>query len=277
VAVLRGARAIRGLDGRQALLLEAGLASAGASLLHGVVDDPLYASRGLLLWFVPLGIIGAVCGWQGRDGARTRGERRSPVRATAAAGAGTAVALTLTMLAGGRTVSAAWEANLGALEQARVELSAYDQWHFDDPTLDEVRRSGDLEAPLANFARALRLEPGQVTASQRLAAIALARGDYAAARRVTDGSIAAGHRDPATLLLAGDALVATGEPEAAAAMVAGLPYAIARLQGQAWSRYERGGDWARAADAYAAVTMLDPTDAAASAAEERARRNAGKP
>ncbi len=308
VAVASAFRALRWASPERRLLLEAALASLAAGLLHGLVDDVLYGSRGLLLWFLPLGIIAAVVGWEERrprevseppggssEGSLARGEPRSAVLRAADAGGdarapqsspqtarpspasrervavcrrvsalpwivGGALILALA-LANGRTLAAAWQANLGALEQARRELNAYDQRHFDDPTIDLVRQRADLSAPLARFERALALRPGQATASQRLAAIALARGEYARARALMEACAAAGHADAPTRLLLGDAWVATGQPRPAAALVAGLPFAQSRLEGQAWSRYHQRGQAAQEADANLAARLIQQYEA----------------
>jgi hypothetical protein len=78
-----------------------------------------------------------------------------------------------------------------------------------------------------------------------------------------------------TRLVLGDALVAQGRVDEAAALVRGLERARLRLEGQALSRYQRNGDWQRAAYAWRTVLALDPGNAwvrqAAEGAEARAR------
>jgi thioredoxin-like negative regulator of GroEL len=177
----------------------------------------------------------------------------------------------------GRTLAAAWYADLGAVTQTLVELPPYDYNHFDDPTLDQIRQREDLSAAETYFDRALALDPGQVTARTRLAHIALARGEYETALAHTQAAWDAGHRDRVTRLLLGDALAAQGQVEGAAAVVQGLEWAESRLNGQAWYRYWVSEDWQRAAYALRAVLLLDPQDAYAGSwvdqAEERAALN----
>jgi tetratricopeptide (TPR) repeat protein len=98
------------------------------------------------------------------------------------------------------------------------------------------------------------------TALQRLAQIALSTGEYPQALTWMQTAWEAGHRDEITRLLLGDALAAAGKPFAAAEMVRGLPWAAGRLNTQAWYRYVRQQDYARAAFAWQAVLSLDPND-----------------
>jgi tetratricopeptide (TPR) repeat protein len=173
-----------------------------------------------------------------------------------------------------RPLAAAWYANLGAVSQTLVELRSYDYHHFYDPTLDQVRQREDLSRAVGYFERALALDPGQVTARTRLAQIALARGEYETALEHTLAAWEAGYRDRVTRLVLGDALVAQGRVDEAAALVKGLERAGWRLEGQALSRYQRNGDWQRAAYAWRTVLALDPGNAWVRQAAERAEARA---
>jgi O-antigen ligase len=258
VGVLGGAAVLglRALDGpqepRPALI--AGLLSLAVMAIHGLVDDPLYGSRGMTLLWVPAGLV--VAGAQripaGRRVARSQKAWRWWAVAIAAV-----VGLALLSLFW-PSARAAWYANLGAVRQTRVELGAYDPNHFDNLTLDQIREGADLAIAEHCFARALTLRPGQVTARTRLAQIALGRGQYDGALNHAQAAWDAGHRDRVTRLLLGDALVAVGEVEAGVEIVRGLKWAEDRLEGQAWSRYWVNGDYRRAADAWRAVVKLNP-------------------
>ena len=172
----------------------------------------------------------------------------------------------------GGGMAAAWYANRGAVAEAQVELSHYDQWHFDNPTMDQVRQTQNLDEAQGWFAAALALDQVQPTARQRLAAIELARGQYAAALDHLQALWGAGWRDAVTRQLLGDAYVANGQMEAAVEVVRGLPWAEARLEGQAWSRYWVNGDFRRAAEAWAAVVQLNPGNTGAIAQQAEAER-----
>lgn len=159
-----------------------------------------------------------------------------------------------------RPIMGAWYANLGVIEQTQLELTAYDDEHFIELTLDEVRQQLDLSRALVYFEQALSWDEDNLTALQRVAQISLSQGAYPQALGLMQQAWDSGHRDQITLLLLGDALVAQGRPESAAALVSGLPWAVGRLNTQAWYRYYRQEDYERAAFAWQAVLLLDPTN-----------------
>jgi tetratricopeptide (TPR) repeat protein len=156
------------------------------------------------------------------------------------------------------------------------DSNSYDPTHFDNPTMDQVRQRENLDNALSLLQRATQIDPANPTARQRLAAIALSRGEYVAALGHIQVAWDAGHRDPITRLLLGDAYVANGRVEEAVEVVPGLHWAGARLVHQAWLRYWLSQDYARAADAWAAAVLLDPSDRASARlqrlASEAARR-----
>lgn len=235
-------------------ILVAGLLSLVMTTVHDLVDDPLYSSLGMPLIWIPVGMVTA--GWRTIEAKSPRAKHLGAWRQRAWAAAiviGLALLIPLWQLLG-----AAWFANLGALHQTWTELSRYDYQHFDDPTLDEIRQQANLSTAERFFERALALDPGQVTARTRLAQIALGRGQYERALAHVQAAWDAGHRDRVTRLLLGEALVATGQVEAAVQVVRGLEWAHWRFEGQAWYRYWVNKDYRRAADAWRANLMLDP-------------------
>lgn len=247
------------------LVMEASIAALGSLIIHGLVDNVLYGSRGVLLFFVPTGILLAATARTRREfaarvaeekGEASLAEIRVPRAATAwhwlaAFGLGLGLLLALTE---GHPV-AAWYANQGAIAQTRAELNLYDPERFAELEMDEVRRRADLGTAEASLLKALET-PEHATAPRRLASIRLARGDYSDAYRIMHSSWAAGNRDDATRLLYGDALVANGQPAAAAEIIRGVPFALERLEGQAWSRYRQNQEWEELSYAYEAIAHL---------------------
>jgi len=220
-------------------LLGAGLLTLVVIIVHGLGDDALYSSRWSAFLWMPVGVLVATQGdapmapvWQRRIG-----------RIGAAA---LAVGLAVALFTLRQTLVPAWYANLGALTQTQTELPWYNYRQFDNPTLDEIRRRENLTRAEAYFNLALTFDPGQVTARTRLAQMALARGDYAAALAHTQAAWNAGHRDRVTRLLLSDALAANGKVAQAAALARGLTWADGRLEGQAFYRYQQQGDQRRA-------------------------------
>ncbi len=219
-------------------------------LVHGLVEDPYYDSRAVLLWLVPAGLIVAQARLvEAGEHAFLKKTRR--VSGIVIIGIGVSLLAGLLVLPSWR---AAFLANLGAVAQTRVELNAYDPAHFDHPTLDTIRRQADLSQAEYYFAQALSINPRQNTALQRLAEIALSRKEYEQALTWMQQAAAVDPSNRITRLLLGDALVANGKPGAAAEQDDGLPFAKGRLSGQGWYRYHLDGDltreiWADQADA----------------------------
>ncbi len=248
------------------LLAWGGLVTLSAVALHGLVDVTLYLSRTLPLVGLVAGLLASEY-----ESEPLRMGRRKKILVPAAA-----LAILVVGAIFWRPLAAAAYANLGAVEQTRLELGQYDPEHFDAPTLDKIRQEIDLSTAEAAFHQAQALAPN-LTAWQRLAEIALSRGQYAAA---LDGMQAAwqnGARDEVTRLLYGDALVANGQLEAAARTVGGLAWAEGRLMFQAYYRYTLGKDVARALAAWQTVLLLNPGNAQAPGAIADLRKQLPSP
>ncbi len=270
-ALVHGAQHLERADANTAWLIETGLALQIMIVVHGLVDDVLFGSRALFLLFIPYGLLASAS-------SMVNAESEVEVSATRETWTRFAYELTLAIVCFAIVVwwspiLSAWHANLGAIAQARVELSQYDQATFDVLSLDDIRQQADLGRAIRSFEKALARDPTNLTAHQRLASIALARGDDAQALAHMQAAWDAQHRDPTTRLLLGDSLVATGNVDLAVEIVRDQKFAKDRLAGQAWSRYWEAGRWKQALSAWQAVLALDPTDANAAywieQAEER--------
>ncbi|PKO20223.1 MAG: hypothetical protein CVU38_21270 [Chloroflexi bacterium HGW-Chloroflexi-1] len=196
-------------------------------VLHGLVDDAFYGSRGVLLLFLPFAVMARADMGVGDQGSGIRerkatGERcgnPAPFILTSALAWALAWALALALaLALFPPARAAFQANLGAVDQTRAELSVYHwpAWQFQD----ELRRSAqiDLASAIARYDAALALEPGNATANRRLGQIQLSLGQYAAARRHLEAAYAAAPTQRATRQLLGESYAIAGETEQAAAL-----------------------------------------------------------
>jgi len=284
VVAVWGLRRLRHATGQAALIIETGLASLGVMVVNGLLSDAVYGSRGILLLFVPFGLVMAAGNVSQKSNAQRTASQRSEVSsrrwavgATVVVAAGVALAALLFVgVKWQRPITAAWYANLGALAQSRIELNAYDPNHFDNPTLDQVRQRANLDRATALFEQAAQIDPANPTARQRLATIKLSRGQYASALYEMQAAWDAGHHDAVTRKLLSDAHVANGHVKEAAQLVQGLAWADGRLAGQAWYRYEQSHDYQRAADAWAAVVLLKPGDALLIAAQAEAAHQAGQ-
>jgi O-antigen ligase len=213
------------------VFLLAPLVSLAVIVVHGLVDDAFYGSRGVLLLFVPFALL-----------ARTNAARRpvktaakgQPARVMAAVGA---VALLLALLPQTR---AAFQTNLGALRQTQIELGIY-QWPT-WPIQDAVRRARATElAPvMARYAAALALDPHNAAANRRLGQIELSLGRTDAARQHLEAAYAAAPGQRATRQLLGELDAIAGDMTAAHALWQTVDMSQGQLQLRAWWYNEIG-------------------------------------
>jgi hypothetical protein len=244
----------------------AGLATLVVTAVHSVFDVVFYGTRTLPL----LGLVPAYAWFAARNTEHETRNTQYVKRETSNVKRKTSNVKrkTIGLALGGlvlvaalvfhRPLLGAWHANLGTVAETRVELGTYDPAHFDNPTMDRIRQTADLSAAEREFARALEWDGDNVTARQRLGTIAFSRGEYDQGLAQLQAVWEDGQRDAVTRLLLGDGLVATGQVERAAETVRGLTWAEMRLAGQAWYRYWVNEDYHRAADAWEAVTLLNP-------------------
>jgi O-antigen ligase len=235
----------------------AGCAALLIATVHGMVDVVFYVKRTLPLIGLLIGF--AVLLLSTKRPSLRKGSHTRKIWAWSAAGV---------LLLGGiifhRQVISQFYANIGAVLQARTELSRYNPNRFADPSLDTIRRTTDLSAAEDNFQRALSWDRRNLTALQRLTEIAMSRGDYQAALDYIQTAWGAGSRDGSTRLLRGDALIAAGDVQQAADIMRGLRWAEDHLMFEFWYRYWTGvppdsfHDYRRSLDALDAVLLIDP-------------------
>ena len=148
--------------------------------------------------------------------------------------------------------------NAGAVVQARRELRVYAGTDFTQQTLDEVRRTVYLDSAIQAYQAALRWNPDNSSARQRLAAIALSQGNYSEALQTIQPAWESGVPDRRTHLVYADALVANQQPEQAAAVLSGISGVIERLAYQAWYRFTRFDQTPQAIAAWQTILLLEP-------------------
>jgi O-antigen ligase len=208
-----------------------GLIATTVMLVHGLVDAALwYSDLTRVLLFTPMALTLAGLEFDARS--------NRPWIALAAGTSGVII-LVLTW----SPLSALWNANLGSLAQTRVELG---QYKFPEQLVEYTRRDADLTLAEDFFRRALSLDDGNVTANQRLAMIALARGDYRGALGLAQTAYKRDANDPVTWQLLGDAYLGLGDPEQAYTYWSRIDGAPGRLREEAIVRYAPQRDWARA-------------------------------
>ncbi len=225
-------------------------------LFHGVGDDVVYATKWVFLIFLPAGMAIAA--------ARCLSVPPVSLTARMLARSGAIGLAGLAALATGVVFLPAWRTalyvNAGVVQQARAELSVYRVEFQENPSLDQVRASVDLDDAMRSYASALALDPGNLTALQRLAAIELSRGRYEAGITYAAKAWASGKRDNTTRLIYAEAMAAQGKVDEAVAAASSVPFARGRMQYIGFYRYTRAGDRDRAiwANLTAAGLPVDP-------------------
>jgi len=233
-------------DGRVRPLLGAGLLSLMTIAVHGLVDDAFYGSRALLLLFVPLAFVLPFP--QGREVGRLRWQ-------PAVAAAGVALALLVTVLFWRPLLSLGYS-NLAAVRQSRAELSVYRRPEW--PIQDAVRRELDLGEVVADFERALELNPENGAANRRMGQIELSLGVYEAAVDHLQVAYRQMPWDNGTRQLYGEALIVTGSVEEGARLWSDVWTEQGQLDGRMfWYRQLGDADRLEAVQAAAIQAMGD--------------------
>jgi hypothetical protein len=221
-------------------LLAAAALALVVVLVHGLADDVLYGSRGVVLLFVPLAF--AVPALQ-TDRASQANEARARRRLAVGVPVAAAVVLVAAVVGRRPALSRVWS-NLGAVHESQAELGVYSwpAW----PIQDAVRRAVDLSRPVAEFERALALDAGNATANRRLGAMELSLGAYEAALGHLEAAYAAEPGSTTTRQLYGEALIVNGQVDEGAALWAQVNDGQGQLAARAYW-YGHIGDEERAA------------------------------
>lgn len=250
----------------------AGLLAIVVVTVHGMVDTVFYVWRLLPL----LGLISGLA-FLAVPVERLQADRQRVVFRRSLAALGVIGATVVIGMLFYRPLASAWHANLGAVLQARAELSIFSKTDFQQNTLDQVRRTINLQPAMSQYERSLKANPGNLTSLHRLTDLYLSLGRYEQASQTIQIAWDAGHRDRMTHLLLADSLVAAGQVDEAGAVLLELPrqaisLAEGRLLYQAWYRYTIHQDFQRAANAWKAVLLLNPDNGQAQRGLEEARR-----
>jgi len=175
-AVIRSPKKLRrGLD-RVTVIRAALLASFLIILVHGLVDDPIYSGRGVVLLFFIPGLAMAVHKY-GNSEQRSKGtpsiqtvKRASATTPMWIMFTGILIVLGLLIFSTWHSITSVWQSNLAALEQSRSDM--VQGIVFDINTFSSDSR---VEQSLLD---ALELNPNNRTAHHRMGMLALRHGEY---------------------------------------------------------------------------------------------------
>lgn len=227
-----GASVLRLADDNGRTLLIGGMAAVTAGVVHGLFEADLYYSAlAPLVFWAPAALL-----WSATSVAAAAGDADSEDAPTlpSAAGVVMGLALPLALAVAIPGAQARWEANLGAVQQTRVELSLYHrpEWSFQDQV--RLMKPQLLSPAEALFLAAIMLDPAQPTAHRRLGAIMLARGELARAQEHLKVAYAVEPYDRATRQLLGEVLALQGDVNGALQIWRGLDVSQGQFMVREW-------------------------------------------
>lgn len=155
-------------------LFRAAWLGATATFIHGLTDAPQLAGSGwtMPMLFVMLGlavVTGRPALMRGEDNEEAGETPIAPSRWGWWVTGGIVAILVVIAAIFWRPLLSVWYANMGAIHQARAELS---------PNLDNSAREAEIKLAIDNFARTLNLNPTHAAANRRLGLIALDRENF---------------------------------------------------------------------------------------------------
>ena len=209
-------------------------------ILHGTLDDPLYANRGSILLFLAPGIGVAVrnASKKPRDLADDRGGRRLVAK--------TRPFLIVLVLAVG-VISflpqplAAWIANMGAVSMARIELAQFPtgEWLESEKRND---RAAELTASKQKFQQAAALNSQDASALHRLGLISMLRMDYPAAVKYLERAVDKRPHQRGIRKNLGYSYIWLSDYDRAQVYLEGFPEVIHELEVYSWWWKRQGQD-----------------------------------
>lgn len=214
----------RTLHGRS-LLAGAIFATLVVMCIHGLVEDPLYGSRGVLLLWLPLGLTVSLFPRHPRRNTEDDGNRHTRLIVL---GGLVALVILFSLLFWNPIVSYI-ESSRGALEMARIELVDYPTNRWSDG--HEV---SELSGAESRFQRAVLLNHDNRTAWHRMGLIAMLRRDYtlAAEQLANARQLDPNHRGIQKSLAY--SLIWSGQSEQGISLLTDLPEAHDELSTYAW-------------------------------------------
>jgi hypothetical protein len=235
--------AIRRAHAYVALCAASVFASLLALLISGMFESDVYAGGWVVIMFLSFGFAWVIAQYDvsGRAGKRGVQVRAQPL--DLAVGAIPLILVIALIVWPGS--SAQWQANRGALEQTRVELTDF---RFPLALIqDDIRREpgAKLDTAIALYRQALAQDSGNVTALRRLAQIEIARGEYDVALQNLERAYLANPRQRATRQMLGEMYALDGRLDEATALWQTIGVAPEALRNRQWW-YQHIGEQAAA-------------------------------
>ena len=207
---------------RSFLLKGALAASLIAFVVHGFLDDPLFSSEGAVFLFL---IPGMIVWWR-----RPEPQLESWYRSKWVPGVlAVSIFCVLLIMAFYKPVSARWQANLGAVQMAKVELRDWPSIKWNDS-----RNAAHLTEAEARFTQALADNPAIRTAYHRLGSLQMLRHEYDDAVASLEMAYEIDPKHNGVRKALGYSYVWAGKPEMALPILAEVPEAYTELNTYVW-------------------------------------------
>jgi hypothetical protein len=212
-----------------ATLSLATLASLVAVLLHGLVDDALYSSRGTPLLLLVPGIAVSLY-WASKPAESQIGDTSKRGLVSNAVLLGLAILFGLLLLIGWRKpLQASWQANMGSVQLARLDLAGWpsEKWNEDSDV------SATRPAQTA-FLHSLTLNPANRTANHRMGLIAMQAREYLTAKGYLEMAHSQDSKHRGVIKSLGYCYVWLDQLEDAAELLADIPEAEYEMGVYSW-------------------------------------------
>jgi tetratricopeptide (TPR) repeat protein len=206
----------------------ASFASTLVLIVHGLVDDPLYASRGTPFLFT-LPALGAATYLHPEAPEQRLQERRGATRWQALIAVLAVLLVAVLALISWKPLLASGYANLGAVRMAQVELADFPSGQWQDGS--QVPALTGAESLLQ---RAVGIDSENVTANYRLGLIAMLRRDYPAAQAYLERAFAKEPEHQGVRKSLGYCYAWLGEFELAGKLLGDSPGVRAELEAYTW-------------------------------------------
>ncbi|GAB4447413.1 MAG: hypothetical protein OHK0041_07010 [Anaerolineales bacterium] len=191
-----------------------------AAFVHGMVDDYLYNEAGTALSLLFVGLT---------ENLRRREPQPPAHRLDLRTAIAIALLWTLIALVNLNPIRAMWQADLGAVQLAQVELADFPESGWAGEAI--IPR---LNAADASLQTALRLDPANRTANHRLGLIAMHRRDFASAARYLEAAHALAPSHRGIIKALAYCYVWLGDLERAQRYLAQIPEASEELDVYIW-------------------------------------------
>jgi len=213
--------------------------------VHGMMQDYLYNSIGIIFLFLPMGISALLLDETAPGGIPVQTNSGAPLMSNRKI---RAAIVTLLLLIGapfyGKQLASIWYANLGAVQLSQAELAGFPESGWLGQEIVPRLQNAD-----ASLQTSLQLDPQNLTANYRLGLINMLRRDFRTAAHYLETAYALAPNHRGVIKSLGYCYVWLGENKSAYALLAKIPEAGSELDAYSWWWEKQGrSDLSKQAD-----------------------------